>query len=166
MSTQSMIETPQARLAQAGHLLPECPQARGLYAPFHRSTIGAGIELVAISGQTARDGTRVIAGICAPGESLEPAKAAARLAMLRALAALAAAFGGQLPLQMHVMRLRGYVRSTPGFEEHTAVLDAASDVLRTAWPDAPLPARTAIGVSSLPGGSYVELELEALHRVI
>jgi len=42
------------------------------------------------------------------------------------------------------------------------VLDAASDVLSIAFPQHALPARSALGVASLPDGVWVELEIDAV----
>lgn len=70
------------------------------------------------SGHTCRVDGVAIAGVCAPGLSLGPARA------------------------------------------------AASDILRTAWPDAERPARTAVGVASRPDGAFIEIEMDAvLHPV-
>lgn len=154
--------TPEGRLAAAGHGLPAPPEPRGCYAPCHRAPLAPGVDLVTISGQTPRVDGVAQAGLCAAGAPLEPARAAARVAMLRVLAAVALACGGVLPERLQVLRLRGYVRSTPEFGAHTAVLDAASELLQAAWPDAPLPARTAVGVPSLPDGALIEIELDAL----
>ncbi|WPB56316.1 RidA family protein [Xylophilus sp. GOD-11R] len=153
--------TPAERLAAAGHRLPAPPQPRGSYAPFHLQALPGGSRQLTISGQTCRVDGAAIAGTCAPGESLEPACAAARVAMLNVLAAVADACGGSLPAVLQVRRLRGFIRSTPDFGAHTAVLDAASDVLAAAWPQAPRPARTAVGASSLPDGAFIEIELDA-----
>ncbi len=157
-------DTPEGRLAAAGHALPASPQPRGRYAPYHRAPLAPGVDLVTISGQTPRVDNVAQAGICVPGEPLDTARSGARLAMLRVLSALALACGGALPAQLDLLRLRGYVRSTPDFGSHTAVLDAASELLSIAWPDAALPARTAVGVPSLPDGAIVEIELDALWR--
>jgi enamine deaminase RidA (YjgF/YER057c/UK114 family) len=80
--------------------------------------------------------------------------------MLNTLAALNLACEGQLGQVMHLVRLRGFIRSDESFTAHTAVLDAASEILAIAFPDLPLPARTAVGVSSLPDKAWVELELD------
>lgn len=154
--------TPEQRLAAAGHRLPNPPIPRGHYAPFHLRPLADGSCQVSISGQTCRVGGVALAGHCAPGESLEPARAAAEVAMLNVLAAVAAAGGGSLPARLDVYRLRGFVRSTDDFAAHSKVLDAASDLLRTAWPDAPRPARTAVGVASLPDEAFIEIELDAV----
>jgi enamine deaminase RidA (YjgF/YER057c/UK114 family) len=154
--------TPEQRLSAADHRLPAAPQPRGHYAPFHLRRLPDGSSQLTVSGQTCRIEGVAVAGTCAPGASLEPARAAAEVAMLNVLAAVAAACGGALPARLDVCRLRGFVRSTADFTAHSAVLDAASDVLRTAWPDTPRPARTAVGVASLPDGAFIEIELDAV----
>jgi enamine deaminase RidA (YjgF/YER057c/UK114 family) len=154
--------TPEQRLAAAGHRLPAAPQPRGNYAPFHLLPMPDGRRGLTVSGQTCRVDGVAIAGTCAPGASLEPARAAAEVAMLNVLAAVAAACDGTLPTRLDVCRVRGFVRATADFTAHSAVLDAASDVLRTAWPDAARPARTVVGVASLPDGAFIEIEMDAV----
>jgi enamine deaminase RidA (YjgF/YER057c/UK114 family) len=121
-----------------------------------------GGQFLTISGQTCRVNGVAITGMCAAGASLEHAREAATVAMLNVLAAVAAACQGSLPAHLHVCRLRGFVRCSPEFQAHTAVLDAASLLLAIAWPDAPKPARTAVGVPSLPDSAVIEIELDAI----
>lgn len=154
--------TPEQRLEAAGHRLPAPPQPRGHYAPFHLRPLADGSSQLAISGQTCRIDGVAMEGSCEPGQALEPARAAAQVAMLNVLAAVAAACGGALPSHLDVCRLRGFVRSSADFTAHSAVLDAASDVLCAAWPEAPRPARTAVGVASLPNRAFIEIELDAV----
>ena len=154
--------TPEQRLSMAGHRLPSAPEPRGHYAPFHLWQLQDGCIRLAVSGQTCRVEGVAVVGTCTPGASLEPARAAARIAMLNVLAAVAAACGGALPARLDTCRLRGFLRSTPDFVKHSAVLDAASELLQTAWPDAPRPARTVVGVASLPDGAFIEIELDAV----
>jgi enamine deaminase RidA (YjgF/YER057c/UK114 family) len=154
--------SPEQRLAAAGLVLPPAPQPRGSYAPCHVHEVAPGQRWVAVSGQTSRFDGKPLSGICEADADLEPARHAARVAMLNALAALRTACGGGLARVQHVMRLRGFVRSGAGFGAHPLVLDAASDVLAIAFPQHALPARSAVGVASLPDGVWVELELDAL----
>lgn len=56
---------------------------------------------------------------------------------------------------------RGYIRSTPDFEAHPQVMDAASDLLVSVLGQRGQHARAALGVASLPGGGLVEIELSA-----
>lgn len=152
--------TPEQRLAAAGHRLPAAPQPRGHYAPFHLLPMPHGGRSLAVSGQTSRVEGVAIAGICTSGEPLDRARAAAEVAMLNLLAAVAAACGGALPERLDVCRVRGFLRTTADFTAHSAVLDAASAVLHTAWPDALRPARTVVGVASLPDSAFIEIELD------
>ena len=156
------ISTPEERLLAAGYRLPPAPQPRGAYAPFHSMPLPGGGQMLTISGQTCRVNGVAIAGTCEPDAALAPAQETAAIAMLNVLAAVSAACDGALPGSLRVVRLRGFVRASPAFQAHTAVLDAASNLLRIAWPDAPLPARTAVGVSSLPDGAMVEIEMDAV----
>lgn len=134
---------------------------RGTYAPV--CVVAFGPErFVGVSGQTCRVAGVPIAGACGLDATMDTARHAARVAMLNALAALATAAPGGLASVRQVVRLRGFVRSTPTFTDHPAVLDAASEVLGIAFPRQPLPARSAVGVASLPGGSLIEIELDAI----
>jgi len=137
--------------------LPPAPVPRGSYAP--SCTAGG---WVVISGQTCRVDGIAMAGACDAATDLALPQEAARVAMRNTLAALKAACGGDLGRVRQVLQLRGFVRSTADFCRHTAVLDAASELLRCVFPAQALPARTAVGVSSLPDGAWVELELLAL----
>ncbi|WP_420992304.1 RidA family protein [Cupriavidus sp. 30B13] len=148
--------TPEQRLAAAGHALPPAPAPRGAYAPF-----SAAGEWVAVSGQTSRRDGTALAGICRADADVAPARQAAQAAMLNALAALRAACGGALENVAQVTRVRGFIRSGADFARHTAVLDAASDLLALAFPGHPLPARTAVGAASLPDQTWIEIELDA-----
>lgn len=148
--------TPEWRLAAAGHALPPAPTPRGAYAPF----CVAG-EWIAVSGQTCRRDGAPIAGICRAEADVAPARQAAQVAMLNALAALKAACGGELRDVAQVTRVRGFIRCGPEFTRHTAVLDAASELLALAFPGHALPARTAVGAASLPDRTWIEIELDA-----
>lgn len=161
MNTPAQPITPEERLAAAGLVLPPAPQPRGSYAPCHMHEL-ANLRWVAVSGQTSRIAGQPLAGICESDADLKPARHAATVAMLNTLAALRMSCGGELARVRHVVRLRGFVRSAPGFGAHPRVLDAASDVLAIAFPQHALPARSALGVASLPDGVWVELEVDAV----
>ncbi|CAM3916205.1 Endoribonuclease L-PSP/chorismate mutase-like domain-containing protein [Bordetella tumbae] len=149
------------RLATAGWHLPAPPRPRGSYAPYHLAPLDEA-RLACVSGQASRlDGVPIV-GVCRPGQDLEPARAACAQAALSGLAALRQACGGDLGRVRAILQLRGYLRSGADFEEHSAVLDGASQVLGTAFPDMPRPARSAMGVISLPGSAWAEVEITAL----
>ncbi len=157
----SMPDTPEARLAAAGLALPPVSAPRGHYAPFCAVPAG-NAQWVSISGQVCRRDGVAMSGQCRTDDDLAPARQAAEVSMLNALAALRQACGGELSRVVQVVRLRGFIRATDTFARHPAVLDAASAVLRVAFPDQPLPARSALGVSSLPDCAWTEIEVEAI----
>lgn len=155
------LDLVEARLAAAGWRLPDPPIPRGSYAPFHEMAL-PNATLVHVSGQASRLDGEPIVGECRQGADVEPARQACAQAALSALAALRLACGGDLGRVRAVPQLRGYLRTDADFGEHSAVLDGASQVLQAAFPDMPRPARTAVGVSSLPCGCWAEVELSAL----
>ncbi|AVJ27767.1 RidA family protein [Achromobacter spanius] len=161
MDAVSSLCTAESRLIAAGWRLPAAPVPRGAYAPYHLAVV-TGATLVCVSGQASRrDGTPIV-GICGHGADMDAARAACAQAALSALSALRQACGGNLDRVRAVLQLRGYLRSEAEFEDHSAVLDGASQVLETAFPHMPRPARSAVGVTSLPGRSWAEIEISAL----
>lgn len=156
-----MMDAVEARLQDAGHTLPAPPTPQARYAPFCTWTC-AQTTFVSISGQTCRVNGVPMAGFCHGDSDIAQGKKAAVIATLNALALLKAACGGDLSRVKQITRLRGYVRSTPAFTAQSAVIDGASDLLALAFPSQPLPARTAVGVSALPGECLVEIEIEAI----
>lgn len=58
-----------------------------------------------------------------------------------------------------VVSVRGVVNATPGFTQHTQVIDGASDLLVDVLGERGRHARLAIGVGSLPAGLALEIEL-------
>lgn len=81
-------------------------------------------------------------------------------ATARALAAARQATGPERHV-VSVVSLTVYIAAPPTFTELSDVADAASECIQDSLPDAPLPARAAIGVAVLPGGAPVEVQLIA-----
>ncbi|ASL42149.1 hypothetical protein bAD24_I01575 [Burkholderia sp. AD24] len=142
-----------ARLAQLGMTLPSAPTPRGAYQSvvIHR-------DIAYVSGQVSRTADGIIAG---PVDLETPScvlRNAAQTCVLRALSALVAA----LPVSSSVERvlfLRGFINAVPSFVNHGAVMDEASAVLHDVFGDNGRHARSALGVSSLPGCGLLEIEL-------
>jgi enamine deaminase RidA (YjgF/YER057c/UK114 family) len=103
-----------------------------------------------------------MAGQCRGQADVEPARRAAEVSMLNALAALRMACDDDLSNVIQIVRVRGFVRAAPDFAHHPAVLDAASAILRIAFPEQQLPARSALGAASLPDGAWIEIEIDAV----
>jgi enamine deaminase RidA (YjgF/YER057c/UK114 family) len=148
-------ETPEHRLADLGLELPPVPPPAGLYAAAARS----GNQLY-ISGQVPRaaDGSGVAAvGKLGQDVTVEEGADLARLCALQALA-IARAELGSLDRVVRVVRVAGYVASAPGFTQHPAVVNGASQLLLDVFGEAGRHARIAIGVAELPAGVPVEVE--------
>ncbi|OZA91971.1 MAG: hypothetical protein B7X76_01165 [Azorhizobium sp. 39-67-5] len=149
-----------ARLRALDIPLPERVQAQGGYA---LASVHGGIAYT--SGQLPRlDSTGgIISGCLAAGDSLELAHQAARLCFARALLALHQELGDLARLE-RLLFLRGFVNARPDFAKHGAVMDAASDLAITLFGESGRHGRSALGVSSLPAGGLVEIELVAAVR--
>jgi enamine deaminase RidA (YjgF/YER057c/UK114 family) len=126
----------------------------GLYVPAVRS----GTWLV-VSGHGPLTAERkLIRGRVGESVSVAEARDAARITALNTLATVKQELGS-LDRVVRAVKVLGLVRAVPEFTEQPAVLDGFTEVLRVAFgTPAGLPARSAIGVLSLPDGICVEVE--------
>lgn len=146
----SQIET---RLAELGVTLSDAPAPAANYVPW--AVVG---DLVYVSGQISmRDGAFITGKL---GESLtaDEGAAAARTCAIGLLAQLKAACGGDLDRLVRVVKLTGFVNSTPDFGDQPKVVNGASDFLVEALGEAGRHTRSAVSAASLPFGVAVEIE--------
>jgi enamine deaminase RidA (YjgF/YER057c/UK114 family) len=94
------------------------------------------------------------------GSEISPefAKEIAQRCALNALAAIKSVIG-DLSRVKRVVKVVGFVASTPEFTGQPGVLNGASELLGNVFGDAGLHARSAVGVASLPLDAPVEVEL-------
>ncbi|WP_327129955.1 RidA family protein [Streptomyces sp. NBC_01727] len=145
---------PERRLEELGLTLPEAVSPAGTYVSAVRSG-----DHVYLSGQVPlRDGQLIAAGRLGDTVSVELGYECARQCALNSLAALKAEIG-DLAVVARVVKALVFVAATVDFSEHPKVGNGASDLLCELFGDAGRPARSAVGVSSLPLNSPVELEL-------
>jgi enamine deaminase RidA (YjgF/YER057c/UK114 family) len=145
--------TASERLAELGIILPAVAKPLAAYVPAVRT--GA---LVYTSGQLplqAGDLTHI--GKVGAEVTPEQAKVAARTCALNALAAVDALVG--IDAVIRIVKVVGFVASAPGFSGQPGVVNGASEVLGELFGDAGAHARSAVGVSELPLGAPVEVEL-------
>lgn len=156
------------RLEQLGIELPTAPPALGAYVPAKR--IG---DLVFTSGQLPmRSGELLATGLVFDLDErrvahnwtvsygavdLETARECARQCAVNALAAISTV--AELDAVSQVVKVNGFVAGVDGFESHPKVIDAASELLAEVFGEAGRHTRAAVGVSHLPLGAPVELEL-------
>ena len=142
------------RLAERGITLAPPGAPAGSYVPFVQ--VG---NLIFMSGQVARDAGRMkYVGKVGRDLSIEDGQAAARLCATNLLSQLKVACGGDLDRVERCVRLSGFVNCAPDFLEHPKVINGASDFMIEVFGERGQHARTAVGVSSLPVDSAVEVE--------
>jgi enamine deaminase RidA (YjgF/YER057c/UK114 family) len=148
--------TPEEKLASLGLALPAVSAPVANYVPLVRVN-----SLVFLAGHLPRDGAgHVITGRLGANLDEVGGAAAARQATLALLATLKAEVG-DLSRVKRIVRVNGYVNATPEFTRHPQVLNGCSDLLVAIFGDRGKHARAAVGVSSLPLGAAVEIELIA-----
>ncbi|ANW63001.1 LysR family transcriptional regulator [Mycolicibacterium murale] len=147
------MSTPSERLAHLGLLLPEPAAPSFDYVPV---TEHAGVLYV--SGQLPKeDGEVRITGRLGAEVGMAEAEHAARVCVLQGLACAAAHVGGLDNID-RVLRISGFVASTPDFHQQPKVIDAASNLVGQIFGPKGRHARSAIGVAALPRKSPVEIE--------
>jgi enamine deaminase RidA (YjgF/YER057c/UK114 family) len=149
--TSSFAMNLSSRLSQ---LCPDLP------APIHplgsyRTLSISGNQLY-VSGLGPFENGKPIVGVVGVELPLEAAQRAARLTMLMILSCIKAKYG--LDKIDRCSRLTVYVRADASFTQHPQVADGASDLLRELFGVDKLPARSAIGVHTLPMGIPVEID--------
>jgi enamine deaminase RidA (YjgF/YER057c/UK114 family) len=115
-------------------------------------------NLAFVAGQIPMEGKHV--KFTGKVDSIEIGQEAARLCTINALAQLKASLGS-LDKVKRVIKVTGFVNCEPSFADHVKVINAASDLLVNIFGEKGKHARAAVGVSSLPLDSTVELELIA-----
>ncbi len=142
------------KLPGLGVTLPTPASPIANYVPFVRSG-----NILVVSGQVCFgiDGKLVVKGQLGAGVSVEDGQKAARACAINLLAQLKAALG-DLDKVVRVMRLGGFINSSPGFTEGPKVMNGASDLMVEVFGDKGRHARTTVGVSALPADAAVEVE--------
>ena len=146
----SKIET---RLAELGVTLVDAPAPAANYVPFVQ--VG---DLVFVSGQISMQDGALITGKVGADLTTEEGAAAARTCAISLLAQLKAACGGDIDRLVRVVKLTGFVNSTPDFTEQPKVINGCSDFLVDALGDAGRHSRSAVSAGALPLGVAVEIE--------
>ena len=135
-------------------VLPPPPAPAGSYIP----VISTG-NIAFVSGQIPmKDGKVEFTGKVPNEQTIETSQEAAKLCIINCLAQLNTYFG-TLENIKKIIRVSGFVNSTPNFSEHPKIINAASDLLFKIFGDAGKHSRIAVGVTSLPLNSTVEIDM-------
>lgn len=148
-----MTETIEAKLAVLGLTLPDAPAPVANYVP---TCLTGG--LLFISGQVSRRGDgQVLTGKLGDGLDIAAGREAAKVCALNILAQAKAALGSLERIE-RVVKLTGFVNSSPTFNGHPQVVNGASDLLVEVLGDKGRHTRSAVGVAALPVDAAVEIE--------
>lgn len=141
-----------ARIAQLGITLPDAPAPAANYVPYVQSG-----KLLFVSGQISAGPEGLIRGRL--GEDMDAAAgAAAARACGLALIAQARAALGSLDRITRVVKLTGFVSSTPDFTDQPEVVNGCSDLMVEVFGESGRHARAAVSAPALPRGVAVEIE--------
>ena len=91
-------------------------------------------------------------------DDIERAREGAKICALNLVAKLREACGGDLDRVDCVLRLGGFVNCLSGFPASPLVVNGATEVFVALFGDHGWHARTAVGVSGLPGNAAVEVD--------
>ncbi|MEY3561684.1 MAG: hypothetical protein RL068_836 [Actinomycetota bacterium] len=142
------------KLQDLGLELPGVATPAGAYVP----AVISG-NLVFTAGQIPLvDGTLMATGKVGAEVSPEFAKEIAQRCALNAIAAVKSVLG-DLTRVKRVVKVVGFVASTPEFTGQPGVVNGASELLGAVFGEAGLHARSAVGVAVLPLDAPVEVEL-------
>jgi len=148
------MSTPEERLAELGLTVPTVVPPLAAYVPAVRTG-----NLVFTAGQLPmRDGALLATGKVGDAVTAEVAKECAQQCALNAIAAVKAEIG-DLSRIVRVVKVVGFVASTPEFAGQPGVVNGASELLGAVFGDAGVHARSAVGVPVLPLDAPVEVEI-------
>lgn len=143
------------RLNQLGLKLPPDWTPMGQFLPFRRD--GTTIYL---SGQVCEWNGSVTHTGPVPNtpEGIETAREGAKICALNLIYRLREACDGDLDRVDCVLRLGGFVNCESGFPASPLVINAATEIFIALFGEKGWHARTAVGVSGLPGNASVEVD--------
>ena len=144
----------EARLTQLGITLPPVSQPVANYVQAVRTG-----KLIFLAGAAPKnpDGT-LVQGKVGTDLSVDQGYQAARLTGINLLANLKAELG-DLNKVRRIVKVLGMVNADPTFTQHPKVINGISDLMVEVFGDCGKHARSAAGVSSLPFGNAVEIEM-------
>lgn len=149
-----MAGTVEARLAEKGIELPRAAAPQASYVPYVVSG-----SLVFVAGQLPMwNGEVQVRGKLGQDLGLEEGQRAARLCGLNLIAQVREACGGDLDRVRRVVKLTGFVNSTPDYTEQPKVVNGCSELMAEVFAERGQHARAAVSAAALPLGIAVEID--------
>jgi len=146
--------TPESRLTELKLELPPAPKPVAVYKPM----VACG-NLAYVSGHgPLKPDKSLITGRVGADLDVAAGKSAARQTGLAILATLRSELGS-LDRVKRVIKVLGMVNCTPDFQDHPKVINGCSELFADVFgQENGIGARSAVGMSSLPGNIAVEIE--------
>lgn len=142
------------KLQELGYPLDRAPAEGSLVDAL--SVVG---DIIYASGQVPFNGDQLTSiGQVPTTVSEEEATKAAALCAANVLRAVRRKFGSLDAIE-RIVRLTGYVNSSPEFTRQHIIINGASQLVRDVFGEQGRHARTALGLAQLPLGSSVEVEM-------
>jgi enamine deaminase RidA (YjgF/YER057c/UK114 family) len=142
-----------ARLAELGLTLPDSPAPAANYVPFVQTG-----NLLFVSGQVSMNADGLVKGRLGQDMDTVAGAEAAKLCGLALLAQARKACDGDWSRLKRVIKLTGFVNSTPEFGDQPQVINGCSDLLVEVLGEAGRHSRSAVSAGALPFGVAVEIE--------
>ena len=143
------------QVKKLGIALPPIATPAAAYVPFARAG-----NLLFLSGHIAKKDGKPWVGQLGKTVGLDEGKLAARAVAIDLMGTLNAALG-DLNRVKRIVKVMGLVNSTADFTEQHLVINGASELLSLVFGEKGSHARSAFGVSQIPMGACVEIELIA-----
>ena len=143
------------RLAEMGLELPQDWAPRGQFLPYRQdgATVYLSGQVCEWAGEITHTGP-----VEDTPQAIAIAREAAQICALNLLYRLRDCCAGDLDRVDKVLRLGGFVNCTSGFGQSPAVINGASELFIALFGENGWHARTAVGVSGLPGNASVEVD--------
>jgi enamine deaminase RidA (YjgF/YER057c/UK114 family) len=144
------------RLKELGITLPAVGAPIGNYV--HAKRVG---NLLYLSGKGPPEGAdgKMPRGKLGAGMSIDEGYRHARQVGLVLISAIRDALGGDLDRVEDIVKVLGMVNAAPDFQDHPKVVNGCSDLIVEVFGERGRHTRSAVGMSSLPGGIPVEIEV-------
>jgi enamine deaminase RidA (YjgF/YER057c/UK114 family) len=149
--------TPTERLVQLGLTLPSPPKPAGNYVPFR---LAGNLLFLSGVGPHRADGS-MITGKVGAEVTIEQGYEAAKLCGINLLVNMISAVGS-LDRVDTILKVFGMVNAVPDFTRHPQVINGCTDLFVSIFGDDGRPARSAVGMGSLPFNISVEIEAVVL----
>lgn len=140
------------KIVSLGITLSDPPTPAGSYIP----VVITG-NLAFVSGQIPMQNGKVLFTGKVSNDNIDEAKKSAKICAINILAQLKRELGN-LDRVTRIVRLSGFVNSTPDFTAHPKVINEASDLIHEIFGEKGKHARIALGVAALPLDSMTEID--------